>query len=276
MAISKGVLLIDGSYLFNGARSLLPRKLGVSSPGIKKFLEIIESKTCRISDIYYFDATPEPPFDTQRAFYQRLRENYVRVELSRLKTMDVKCYSCGNNTKRIVQAGVDVALATKMLSLTCEGQLDTLILLAGDGDFVEAIKYLRDVQHKHVYIVGYQNSVSQNLKECANRGCVIYLDHIWDEISYLPILNKPAHGAQYIKELGEVIALYDYEPVYDLDIAIRSGDRLLVLKPPLDNIWDSNLWMYCASVDGSQGYVPINYVVHANSSHSYHTRHNGI
>ena len=38
------------------------------------------------------------------------------------------------------QAGVDVAIATKILTLVCEDQLDTLILIAGDGDFLDALK----------------------------------------------------------------------------------------------------------------------------------------
>lgn len=37
---------------------------------------------------------------------------------------------------REVQAGVDVAIATKILTLAIEGQLDRVVLLAGDGDFV--------------------------------------------------------------------------------------------------------------------------------------------
>jgi hypothetical protein len=54
-----------------------------------------------------------------------------------------------------VQAGVDVAIATKMLTLVCEGVLDVLFLVAGDGDFLEALKYIADTRHKKVYLAGF-------------------------------------------------------------------------------------------------------------------------
>jgi uncharacterized LabA/DUF88 family protein len=56
---------------------------------------------------------------------------------------------------RLVQAGVDVAIATKMLTLVCEGVLDVLFLVAGDGDFLEALKYIADTRHKKVYLAGF-------------------------------------------------------------------------------------------------------------------------
>ena len=40
------------------------------------------------------------------------------------------------------------------------GALDTLFLLAGDGDFLEALKYVADVRHKRVILAGFRGMVS--------------------------------------------------------------------------------------------------------------------
>ena len=84
-----------------------------------------------------------------------------------------------------MQAGVDVAIATHILKLACQGQLDHLCLVAGDGDFAEAVKFLTEELHKQFWLVGYRPSMSQYLVEYCPRNQIIYLEDHWDELSTL-------------------------------------------------------------------------------------------
>ena len=82
-----------------------------------------------------------------------------------------------------VQQEVDVAIVMKAMKVAFAGQLDTLVLLAGDGDFKDLIEFLTETLYKKVWIFGYQANTSLSLSEKASPNCVVYLDKIWNEIS---------------------------------------------------------------------------------------------
>ena len=50
-------------------------------------------------------------------------------------------------------AGVDVAFATQMIKVALKGEVDTIVLWCGDGDFVEAMRLCRDDCHKDLALV---------------------------------------------------------------------------------------------------------------------------
>ena len=120
-------------------------------------------------------------------YAQRLMRAGIRVQRFGLKTMDVICPNkrCPHSSRsqpirRIVQAGCDVAIATRMLTLCCEGEMDTCVLLAGDGDFEEAVQFVRDNRRKRFVIVASGASIAARLISYASRlrGAphVIYLE----------------------------------------------------------------------------------------------------
>jgi uncharacterized LabA/DUF88 family protein len=67
---------------------------------------------------------------------------------------------CAQNISRDVQKGVDVGIATPILKLAAQGQYDRLVLAAGDGDFEDAIDYVKSELHKEVWIARFHDSVS--------------------------------------------------------------------------------------------------------------------
>ena len=82
-----------------------------------------------------------------------------------------------------VQSEVDVAIVMKVMNIAFQNQLDTLVLLAGDGDFRDMVSFVTETLYRKVYIVGYKGSISTSLIERATPGCVLYLDDIWGSIS---------------------------------------------------------------------------------------------
>jgi uncharacterized LabA/DUF88 family protein len=98
----------------------------------------------------------------------------MRVQLYKLKDVHTRCPACGNSFDRHVQKGVDVGIATLMIKLAVKGVYDRLILSAGDGDFEDAISYIKSDLHKEVWINGAQSSLSPDLQSYADR--VLWLD----------------------------------------------------------------------------------------------------
>eukprot|EP01097_Dermamoeba_algensis_P009182 TRINITY_DN6364_c0_g1_i1.p1 TRINITY_DN6364_c0_g1~~TRINITY_DN6364_c0_g1_i1.p1 ORF type:complete len:347 (+),score=54.11 TRINITY_DN6364_c0_g1_i1:142-1182(+) len=178
----KAVLVIDGGYFHKGL-SKQKRKIDV-----KKFLNYMEQKTGNYFEkMYYFDSAPDR---CDKYFHRMLRQNQIRVELNGLKSMKVKCpnsechYNRPNSAiDRTVQAGVDVSIATKILTLVCENQLDTLVLFAGDGDFLDVVKFVSEQKHKEVWIVGFRGSLSSKLQSYASRNSVFFVDNDLDVFS---------------------------------------------------------------------------------------------
>jgi hypothetical protein len=117
-----------------------------------------------------------------------LKKHSVSVDIRNFKKKSVTCpqKSCVHGTKTFdisVQQEVDVAIVMKAMKVAFAGQLDTLVLLAGDGDFKDLIEFLTETLYKKVWIFGYQANTSLSLSEKASPNCVVYLDKIWNEIS---------------------------------------------------------------------------------------------
>jgi len=136
-------------------------------------------------EAYYLNSTPNPPTDAQDAFHTwlkcaPLRGPKMRVKLYGLKDMHNNCPACGKAFDRQIQAGVDVGIATLIIKLASQGQYDRLILSAGDGDFEDAIDYVKSELHKEFWLSGYDGSVSADLQSYADK--VIWMNEFWDDI----------------------------------------------------------------------------------------------
>ena len=71
----------------------------------------------------------------------------------------------------------------KVMNAAFSGQMDCLILLAGDGDFKDMLEFVTDNIKKRVVVFGYSANTSAVLKSKASPGCFFPLDDIWDHIS---------------------------------------------------------------------------------------------
>jgi uncharacterized LabA/DUF88 family protein len=168
------VWIVDGAYLFNYGRG---RPNGIDYFKLKNELEAVSGAA--IYESYYFNSTPDPATDGQNGFHTWLksaapRGPRMRVQLYKLKDMHVKCPNCESQFDRQVQKGVDVGIATLIIKLAVQGVYDRLILTAGDGDFEDAISYIKSDLHKEFWLNGAQNSLSADLQSYADN--VLWLD----------------------------------------------------------------------------------------------------
>ena len=78
--------------------------------------------------------------------------------------MTVRCQVCNKEFAREVQEGRGRWHCDFDLKLASQGQYERLILSAGDGDFEDAIDYVKSELHKEIWIAGFNESVSADLQ----------------------------------------------------------------------------------------------------------------
>jgi uncharacterized LabA/DUF88 family protein len=170
----KTVWIIDGAYLFNHGRSHPFDYLKLRS-------ELERLNGGPIHEAYYLNSTRDPATEAQNAFHTWLksappRGPKIRVQLYRLKDLHVTCKHCGTEFVREVQKGVDVGIATLIVKMAAQGGYDRLILSAGDGDFEDAISYVKSERLKEVWVCGSQDNLSPDLQSYADT--VVWLEDL--------------------------------------------------------------------------------------------------
>ena len=175
----KTVWIIDGAYMFN---------VGKSQPFdyLKLKTELVRLNGAPIHETYFLNSTRDPSTDSQSAFHTWLksappRGPKMRVQLYALKDVHCQCPKCGEHFPREVQKGVDVAIATLLIKLAVQDVYDRLILSAGDGDFEDAISYVKSDLKKEVWISGLQANLSADLQSYADN--VVWVDDLFPAIA---------------------------------------------------------------------------------------------
>jgi hypothetical protein len=168
----KTLWIVDGAYLFNYGRQRPFDYLKLKN-------ELVRRNGGPIYESYYLHATPDHETDAQNAFHTWLKSAppkgpKFRVQLYPLKALHVACPECGVSFDRVMQKGVDVGIATLIIKLAVQNVYDRLILSAGDGDFEDAIAYVKSELHKEIWISGAMTTLSPDLQSYADE--VLWLE----------------------------------------------------------------------------------------------------
>ena len=168
----KTVWIVDGAYLFSYGRNK-------PFDYLKLKAEIERENGGPLYESYYLNSVPAMGTAGQDNFHAWLksappRGPKMRVQLYSLKDLHTTCPSCGQGHVRSVQKGVDVGIATLMIKLAVQNVYDRLILSAGDGDFEDAVQFVKSDLRKEVWAHGAQASLSVDLQSYADR--VLWLD----------------------------------------------------------------------------------------------------
>jgi uncharacterized LabA/DUF88 family protein len=175
--MNKTIWIADAAYLMKAA----PGR--VDYLRLKQHLETLNGGA--IYESYYLNSMPYPTNEAQDGFHNWLKlapptGPKMRVQLYKLKSLACECPKCHTKFQRQVQKGVDVGIATLILKLATQNQYDRLILSAGDGDFEDAIDYVKSELHKEIWIAGFDNSVSADLQSYAD--LMVWLSADWEAI----------------------------------------------------------------------------------------------
>lgn len=177
--IERRLWLIDGAYMFEAARSV--------GPGYrfdyKKLRDRIE-QAGPIFQAYYVNAVPNPQSASQEGFHTWLKSAppsgpKIQVRLYDPKSLHQRCPSCGSDFDRQIQKGVDVGITT--LALTLTNRYDVLILSSGDGDFKDALEYIRNTLDKRLELAVFKSGVSTDLQALSDS--IYWIDDFKDEVA---------------------------------------------------------------------------------------------
>ena len=132
------MIFIDGSNLYHSLKNFFKR----TDIDIGKFSDKLLGKR-RLIRIYYYNARvgqreePERYHDQQKFFAGITAIPYCELRLGRL------VYNNWPNSPPF-EKGVDILLATDMITHSFKDNYDVAILVAGDNDYVSAIQAVKD------------------------------------------------------------------------------------------------------------------------------------
>jgi uncharacterized LabA/DUF88 family protein len=112
--------------------------------------------------------------------YNTISESYDNIEFVKKGVVKINPY------RQIYtgEKGVDIALAVKMIALSVEKKCDKIILVSGDYDYAEAIKYVKNNMTRIHIVRFFQGeppkctNFSTELAELADRIIPIYESRI--------------------------------------------------------------------------------------------------
>lgn len=152
-------VFIDGSNFYFGCKDLL----GNAQIDFYKLSQVLVSPERELIRTYYYNApvhraSDENRYKNQQRFFERLKATkYLELRLRRLI----------NRSGVFIEKGIDVSIATDMLTLAWNNVYDTAILVSGDGDFAAAVKSVKD-EGKHVENAYFRNSQSKALRDACD------------------------------------------------------------------------------------------------------------
>lgn len=164
------ICFIDNSNAFMG---MLEKKWRVDW---EKFEKKLEEKG-EIWQTHFFASEDDPPRAIQTDFYRFLKDG-LRWEphLYDLGFKTIKCPLCRKTVTAKTEKGVDVGVATKMLTLGINKAYDTAILVSGDKDYLETVKFIKNLGLR-VEVIGWKYSMSSELAQESSSE-IIYFDDI--------------------------------------------------------------------------------------------------
>jgi uncharacterized LabA/DUF88 family protein len=185
------IVYFDNSNIFRGQ----------SDAGWRIDAEKLIFRLAQDGDIWqthFFAAVTDPPRYTQTAFYRMLKEK-LRWEtvLFPLGNKTFHCRNCNKIHRLKTEKGVDVAIATKMLTHAINKAFDTAILLSGDKDYLDTVRTVKNLGLR-VEIVSFRHSLSPDLAR-ESSASVIFLDELQNEIE----LAHPDREAEKLESSDE-------------------------------------------------------------------------
>lgn len=162
------MVFIDGGNLYQSLRGTLKR----TDLDYQRFVEAIAADR-QLQRTYFYTAAVDQAlqpevFKAQQQFLTAIQSTpYFEVKLGRLVYRNWP-------GQPPIEKGIDVRLATDMLTRAYRDHFDVAVLVSGDNDFVDLVQAVKD-QGKHVEVALFRDGgASLQLRNAADR--VIEID----------------------------------------------------------------------------------------------------
>ena len=168
-------IYMDGSNLYHSLRD----RIGRTDLDFLAFARKLAGER-RLQRIYYYSAplnqsrNPDA-YRAQQQFFEHLRQtDYLELRLGRLVYSDER----GGPPQ---EKGVDIKLATEMVSQGIRRHYDVAVLVSGDTDFCDALQIVKDFG-RHAEVALFNPSASLALRHVADRTIPVdqaFLSDCW-------------------------------------------------------------------------------------------------
>ena len=157
-------VFIDGNNFYFGLRKLYGKEKGLKIFNFEKFSQFLAGKDKLIA-IYYYNALLDKEnnlekYESQKEFFEKLKQipNFHLVLCKLLKRKIT-----GTNKFYYIIKEDDINMAVDMVENACDNKFDIAVLVSGDGDFIPAVRSVKN-KNKLVKNIYFKNSSSRNLK----------------------------------------------------------------------------------------------------------------
>jgi len=165
------MVFIDGSNLYHILKSIYGESKELNAFDFNKFIQII-LKNRKLIRTYYYNAILDQKKDhkkysKQQKFFEKLKLiPDFQVVLCRMQ----KDFVDGKTSYSVKED--DIYIATDMIKLAYANAYDVAILVSTDGDFVPAVKAVKETGKK-VENVGFEKKFSWHLKQTCDRFLIL-------------------------------------------------------------------------------------------------------
>ncbi|MHA2226458.1 MAG: NYN domain-containing protein [Candidatus Hodarchaeales archaeon] len=164
---SKAAVVVDGGYW----RKII-EEIGISSVDLVSLTDFICLPAFRIRT-YFFDGKTQK----SQSFHDGLQLlDRFEVSLGEVVPRPFSCPSCQETVQILAQKRVDVALAVELVHLATSRQIDLIVLIAGDRDFIPAIETAKHAGVILRLIHGHPKTVSDTLFKLVDEKVELSVD----------------------------------------------------------------------------------------------------
>ena len=196
MTRGKTIVFIDNSSVFHGQREVGWR---IDARKLVAYMQ----RDGEIWQTFFFASVSDPPSYKQTNFYKFVKNDMrFETEIFKLGQKTYRCNQCGREWRARVEKGVDVALATKLLTLANARAFDTAILIGADRDFLGTIHAVK-AQGMRVEIYAWRGTISEEM-EAESSARVVYLDDIKNDVIFRGEPDEEAEQMTTDIEIEEV------------------------------------------------------------------------
>ncbi|MBI4218996.1 MAG: NYN domain-containing protein [Chloroflexi bacterium] len=215
------MVFIDGSNLYH----VLGQVCGRHDLRFGKFIEklVLGRDLVRA---YYYNVRQDRAHNPSAAQEQ---ERFL-VSLDEVPYLETRLGIYKQRGVEMVEKGVDVMIATDLVSGAFKNLYDTAVLVSGDGDFFPAIEAVKD-QGKHVEVVAFENNLSPEAERAADMVTMLkpsFFTGMWTSSRARAASGRRAGGERGTRREREVPSL---APVEEEEVVARVEEPAVV-EPP--------------------------------------------
>ncbi|WP_293444758.1 NYN domain-containing protein [Persephonella sp.] len=160
------VIFIDGGNMFHATNAL---KIKIN---YKKLVEILRKDRWLLRAYFY---TGIPSGDLPKDVREQLRKQMGFLKELQNLGIKVKTMPLKKTPEGYIEKGIDILIATDMISLAFKNAYDTVVLVSGDSDFVPVVEKIQELG-KRVENASFKKTSSYELRRVCDE--FILLDNI--------------------------------------------------------------------------------------------------